>query len=83
WWPIGLIAAVFSQRLRIIFIAAALGPALYEWWKQRPHLDVVRFTLLKMLDNAAYGAGVWKGVVATRSPAPLIPTVQKSATNEQ
>ena len=36
-----------------------------------------------MLDNAAYGAGVWKGVVATRSPAPLIPTVQKSATNEQ
>ena len=83
WWPIGLIAALFSQRLRIIFVAAALGPALYEWWKQRPHLDVVRFSLLKMLDNAAYGAGVWKGVVATRSPAPLIPTVQNSATNEQ
>jgi mycofactocin system glycosyltransferase len=83
WWPIGLIAAMFSQRLRIIFIAAALGPALYEWWKQRPHLDIVRFSLLKMLDNAAYGTGVWKGVVATRSPAPIIPTVQKSATNEQ
>ena len=36
-----------------------------------------------MLDNAAYGAGVWKGVVATRSAAPLIPTVRKPATNEQ
>jgi hypothetical protein len=82
WWPIALVLAIFSQRLRVLFIAAALGPAVYEWWVKRPHLDVVRFTLMKMLDNAAYGAGVWKGVIATRNAAPLIPTVKRSASNE-
>ncbi|PHX71893.1 MAG: mycofactocin system glycosyltransferase [Acidimicrobium sp.] len=83
WWPIAFIFAIFSQRLRILFIAAALAPAVYEWWIKRPHLDVVRFALLKMLDNAAYGAGVWKGAIATRNAAPLIPTVKRSAANEE
>ena len=83
WWPIAFVLALFSQRLRVLFIVAALGPAVYEWWTKRPHLDVVRFALIKMLDNAAYGAGVWKGVIATRTIAPLIPTVKKSATNEE
>jgi mycofactocin system glycosyltransferase len=82
WWPIALVIAIFSQRLRVLFIAAALAPAVYEWWTKRPHLDVVRFALMKMLDNAAYGAGVWKGVIATRNAAPLIPTVKRSASNE-
>ena len=83
WWPIAFVLAIFSQRLRVLFIAAARGPAVYEWWTKRPHLDVVRFALLKMLDNAAYGAGVWKGVIATRNATPLIPTVKRSAANEE
>jgi mycofactocin system glycosyltransferase len=83
WWPIAFILAVFSQRLRVLFIVAALAPAVHEWWTKRPHLDVVRFALLKMLDNAAYGTGVWKGVIATRNAAPLIPTVKWSASNEE
>ena len=83
WWPIALVLAIFSQRLRLIFVAAALAPAVYEWWTKRPHLDVVRFALMKMLDNASYGAGVWKGVVVTRNAAPLIPTVKLTAANEE
>jgi mycofactocin system glycosyltransferase len=83
WWPIALVLAIFSQRLRVIFIAAALAPAVYEWWTKRPHLDVVRFALMKMLDNAAYGAGVWKGVIATRNVAPLIPSIKRSASYEE
>jgi hypothetical protein len=82
WWPIALVLAIFSRRLRLIFIAAALAPAVYEWWTKRPHLDVVRFALLKMLDNASYGTGVWKGVIATRNAAPLIPTVKRSTSSE-
>jgi mycofactocin system glycosyltransferase len=82
WWPIALVLAIFSRRLRLIFIAAALAPAVYEWWTKRPHLDVVRFALLKMLDNASYGAGVWKSVIATRNAAPLIPTVTRSTSSE-
>ena len=83
WWPIALVLALFSQRLRMLFIATALAPAVYEWWSKRPHLDVVRFALMKILDNASYGAGVWKGVLATRNPAPLIPIVRSSAANEE
>ena len=83
WWPIALVLAIFSQRLRLIFIAAALAPAVFEWWTKRPHLDVVRFALMKMLDNAAYGAGVWKGVIAQRNAAPLIPIVKRSAANAE
>jgi mycofactocin system glycosyltransferase len=83
WWPIAFALALFSQRLRVLFVAAALAPAVYEWWTKRPHLDVVRFVLIKMLDNTAYGAGVWKGVIASRNVAPLIPTVKKSVTNEE
>jgi len=83
WWPIAFVLALFSQRLRVLFIVAALGPAVYEWWTKRPHLDVVRFALLKMLDNASYGAGVWKGVIAAQNAAPLIPTVKWSAANEE
>jgi hypothetical protein len=67
----------------MLFIAAALAPAVYEWWTKRPHLDVVRFVLIKMVDNAAYGVGVWKGVIATRNIAPLIPIVKRSAANEE
>jgi mycofactocin system glycosyltransferase len=83
WWPIALVLAIFSQRLRVLFIAAALAPAVYEWWTKRPHLDIVRFALMKMLDNAAYGAGVWKGVIATRNAAPLIPSIKRSASYEE
>jgi mycofactocin system glycosyltransferase len=83
WWPIAFVLAIFSQRLRMLFIAAALAPAVYEWWTKRPHLDVVRFVLIKMVDNAAYGVGVWKGVIATRNIAPLIPIVKRSAANEE
>jgi mycofactocin system glycosyltransferase len=83
WWPFALVLALFSQRLRVLFIVAALGTAVYEWRTKRPNLDVVRFSLIKMLDNTVYGVGVWKGVIATRKFAPLIPTVKKSATNEE
>lgn len=81
WWPIAVIASLFSQRLRVLFIACALGPTLYEWWKKRPHLDVVRFTLIKMLDNTAYGTGVWKGAIAKRKAQALLPIVKRSAPN--
>ena len=83
WWPIAVIASLFSQRLRILFIACVLGPITYEWWTKRPHLDVVRFALFKMLDNAAYGTGVWKGAITKRNAKVLLPIVKWSALNEQ
>ena len=63
WWPIAVVLALFSKRMRWVLITAAVVPSMYEWWKSRPKLDPIRFTALRVLDDAAYGVGVWKGAV--------------------
>ena len=75
WWPIAVILAVFSRRARLALCAAALVPALTEWWDKRPRLDPVRFTLLRILDDGAYGVGVWKSAAAQRDASPLAPSI--------
>lgn len=77
WWPIAVFAAIFSRRARVTLCAAALIPALAEWWETRPRLDPVRFTLLRIVDDAAYGVGVWKSVISERDPAALLPSIQR------
>lgn len=80
WWPIALVLAAFSRRARLALCAAALVPALAEWWAKRPGLDPVRFTLLRILDDGAYGIGVWKSAVSRRDPGALLPSIQPTHT---
>lgn len=75
WWPIAIVVALFSRRARLALCAATLVPALAEWWVKRPRLDPLRFTLLRMLDDAAYGVGVWRGVIRERDPLALAPSI--------
>jgi len=82
WWPIAVILAVFSRRARLTLCAAALVPALAEWWEKRPRLDPVRFTLLRILDDGAYGIGVWRSVFRHRDPSPLIPSIHAPSTQQ-
>ena len=42
-------------------------------WRGRPGLDPVRFTLAYLADEAAYGAGVYRGAVTEHLAAPLLP----------
>jgi mycofactocin system glycosyltransferase len=77
WWPIAVVAAIFSRRLRVALCAAAVVPALAEWWEKRPRLDPVRFTLLRVVDDAAYGTGVWKSVARERDAAALLPAIAR------
>ncbi|CAN5658097.1 mycofactocin biosynthesis glycosyltransferase MftF [soil metagenome] len=60
WWPIVAAGAVCSRRVRRIAGLAAL-PALSTGGVPR------------LLDDLAYGVGVWKGVLAERQIAPLLP----------
>lgn len=80
WWPVALVLALFSRRARVALCATAIVPALAEWWDQRLRLDPVRFTLLRIVDDAAYGAGVWKSVARERNVRPLLPTITRSTT---
>ncbi|HWC69295.1 MAG TPA: mycofactocin biosynthesis glycosyltransferase MftF [Acidimicrobiales bacterium] len=75
WWPIAAVASLVSRRARCAVGIAAAVPALLELARERPELDPLRYTALRLLDDAAYGAGVWRGARAARQWAPLLPAV--------
>ncbi|MCK9247361.1 MAG: mycofactocin biosynthesis glycosyltransferase MftF [Solirubrobacteraceae bacterium] len=41
-------------------------------------LDPIRWTLAGLVDDAAYGAGVWVGAVRARAPRALLPTLGRA-----
>ena len=73
WWPLALLAAIFSKRARRIVLASALIPALLDWRKDRSKLDPVRYVALRLLDDGAYGFGLWQGSWQARTAEPLVP----------
>ncbi|MEO5975364.1 MAG: mycofactocin biosynthesis glycosyltransferase MftF [Ilumatobacteraceae bacterium] len=75
WWPITAILALFSRRARTVLLAAAVIPAMYEWWTKQPALDPLRFLALRLIDDASYGAGLWEGVISRHSVDALRPDV--------
>jgi mycofactocin system glycosyltransferase len=74
WWPVATLAAVRSKRVRRLLMAAAVGPALVDWWQQRPPLDPIRWTAIRLADDVAYGTGVWAGCVKEGVSEPLVPS---------
>lgn len=72
WWPVAVLAAVLSRRVRIPVIAAFTVPVIVD--AVRGHsLQPVIDAPLTILDHGAYGAGVWAGVWAERQSGPLLP----------
>jgi O-antigen ligase len=71
WWPIVVVLAIFSKRVRVVLGLAALVPAAFEWSQKKPSLDPLRFTALRLLDDMSYGIGVWRNAIRTRQPKPL------------
>jgi mycofactocin glycosyltransferase len=73
WWPAAVAAGLVSRRARRAVLVAAVIPPLVDWWQSDRSLDPVRFTALRLLDDAAYGAGVWAGCIRERTIEPLRP----------
>ncbi len=73
WWPVALLMALVSRRARRVLVCAVAIPTLTEWWKVRSEIDLATFAALRLLDDAAYGAGLWRGAYAGRSAAALLP----------
>jgi len=76
WWPIALGAALVSRRARRAVVLAAVVPPLVDWANGDRALDPVRAVGLRVLDDAAYGAGVWAGCWRHRTIRPLVPTLR-------
>jgi mycofactocin system glycosyltransferase len=73
WWPMTLAAALVSRRARRAALVAAIVPALFDWRRDRPPLDPVRYVGMRLLDDVAYGLGVWRGSLGARTLGPLLP----------
>ena len=67
WWPIAVVLALVSRRARVVLLAAAVIPSMYEWWKNRPSIDPLRYTALRALDDGAYGLAYGKVCCAKKA----------------
>lgn len=64
-----------DRRGRALAVAALIAaPPAREWLRTRPDLDPVRWTALVVLDEAAYGSGVWAGAFRTGRLRAVLPS---------
>jgi mycofactocin glycosyltransferase len=71
--PAAVLAAVMNRRARHVLIAAAVIEGLIDYRRSGLRLNPVTYLLIRRLDDVAYGAGLWRGVIRHRTTAPLIP----------
>ena len=73
WWPILLVLALGSKRVRRALLVAAVAPPIIDWARQRPRLDPFRYLAFRLADDMAYSVGVWQGALRRRSLDALRP----------
>jgi mycofactocin system glycosyltransferase len=73
WWPIALPLAIVLPRARPVIVGALLGGPIVDWHQSARRLDPVRAVALRVLDQMAYGVGVWKSSIDSRSLSALRP----------
>ena len=76
WGPVLVVGAVRSRRTAVTVAALVAVPPMVEWWRRRPPLDPLRWSVAAVADDVAYGAGVWWGCIRDRSLGPLVPRVR-------
>ncbi|MEU5842596.1 mycofactocin biosynthesis glycosyltransferase MftF [Rhodococcus sp. NPDC047139] len=78
YWPVTVVAAVFSHKVRRVVLAFAVAEGIWDWKTHRGSggLDPVRYLLYKRLDDLAYGAGLWKGALDARRVSALVPDIR-------
>jgi mycofactocin glycosyltransferase len=75
--PMAVLSALLPKPFgvigRRILLASAIIPNVADWRSKRPKLDPIRYVGIRLLDDAAYGAGVWAGALKLRSLRALKP----------
>ena len=66
-----LLTGLAARRTRPAAAVLLAAAPLYEYAARRPALDPLRWTAAAIADDAAYGAGVWRGCLAHRTAGPL------------
>lgn len=78
YWPIAVLGAVASRRVRRAVGLVAVADGLLDWWRHRDRHPGLRpgpvgHLLARRLDDLAYGTGLWWGALRHRTLAPLLP----------
>lgn len=83
YWPIALIGALVFRRARHAVLVAAVVDGVVDWVTRHGNADedtkpvgLFSHLLLKRLDDIAYGAGLWTGVVRERHLGALKPQLR-------
>jgi mycofactocin system glycosyltransferase len=77
--PALILLAMGGRRGRRAALALAVLPPVVEWVRRRPDIDIVRWVVASVADDAAYGAGVWTSCLRTGTFGPVIPVVSLRA----
>lgn len=83
YWPVALVAALLSRRCRQVVLLAAIVDGVVDWLSRHSNADdetkrigLLPYVALKRLDDIAYGAGMWSGMVRERHLGPLKPQIR-------
>ena len=83
YWPVALIAAIFSRQCRRAVVIAAIVDGVVDWLSRRGDAEgdsrpigLLSYLVLKRVDDLAYGLGLWSGVLRERNIGPLKPQIR-------
>lgn len=83
YWPVALLAAIFSRHCRRTVLIAAVVDGVVDWFRRRHASDgdvepigLLTYLLLKRVDDLAYGIGLWYGVARERNIRALKPQIR-------
>jgi mycofactocin glycosyltransferase len=71
--PIAFLLSSRSKRARRWTIATALIPNILDYRQCKPHVNLLTYIGTRVLDDAAYCAGLWWGCITHRNVKPLLP----------
>ena len=80
WWPLFFLASFVSVRLGAMFTFSVLVPPVWAILRRQPRYTL-RYLATRIIDNLAYGIGVWSGALRARKLRCILPviTVRRSA----
>ncbi len=84
YWPATLAVALCWPRFRRLVLALALAEGGVMWLRNQvlqarsPAMGPIGFTVMRRLDDLAYGTGLWQGAVRSGSPEALRPILKSS-----
>ncbi|HEY6793581.1 MAG TPA: mycofactocin biosynthesis glycosyltransferase MftF [Kineosporiaceae bacterium] len=81
WWPLGwtLLARAPSSTAARAAALTVLTPLALEWCRARPPLDPLRYTAMRLLDDALYGSGVLTSAARAHRADPVLPRLRRRA----